>query len=269
VAYAADRRHPATAPSLAVVVAAPCSGARPGHPAGKDPAARWGFRGGNLRPTRRPCRHAGGTGPMSGPALVGPRGRHSGGGRPGRQFRVRAGHGVRGRDPDRGCRAGRWAGHGRPCWGPGPVHRPRGRPGRRAGPGPGHAAGVRGPRHPGPTGRALNTTPTGRAPGRVPEGAEAGSGCGSRRGSCKLSTGGRPRLTPQLLEIDPQSLTHRLHRLPAALQHQPTQVQPALDPLVLAPQRVEHLGDELVQLCPHLLDLTLPHAARLTGPNTD
>ena len=62
---------------------------------------------------------------------------------------------------------------------------------------------------------------------------------------------------------------HRLYRLPPPVQHQPTQIQPALGPLVLPRQRREHPGHEGIQLHAHRRYLLIPHETKLTDPRQD
>ncbi len=68
----------------------------------------------------------------------------------------------------------------------------------------------------------------------------------------------------QLLVVDPETFAHRLHRLPAALEHQLLQIQASLGSLVLPDQRGEHLAHEPGQLLPHIRDLISAHATEAT-----
>ena len=63
----------------------------------------------------------------------------------------------------------------------------------------------------------------------------------------------------QPLMIHTQPIGHRLHRLALTVQHQPTQVQLALHPLVRPWQAAEHLSRERLQTRPDLVHLLRSH----------
>ena len=63
----------------------------------------------------------------------------------------------------------------------------------------------------------------------------------------------------QLLMIDPKPRRHRLHRLTLAIQHQPTQIQPALGTLISPSQPAQHLAGERLQAGPDLDHLLRSH----------
>src|SRR4051812_38230115 len=68
----------------------------------------------------------------------------------------------------------------------------------------------------------------------------------------------------QLLMIHAQPVRHRLHRLALAIEHEPTQIQLALGPLVRPRQPAEHLRGERHQPRPDLVHLLRSH-----GPSQD
>ncbi|ANZ13612.1 hypothetical protein SNOUR_01460 [Streptomyces noursei ATCC 11455] len=59
--------------------------------------------------------------------------------------------------------------------------------------------------------------------------------------------------------VHSQTLGHRLHRLAFAVQHQPTQVQLALGPLITTRQRAEHLRRKRLQARTDLFHLLRSH----------
>jgi len=63
----------------------------------------------------------------------------------------------------------------------------------------------------------------------------------------------------QLLMIDPQPLGHRLHRHALARQHQPTQIQLPLRPLITPYEPTEHPPSELLDHRPNLIHLLRKH----------
>jgi hypothetical protein len=59
--------------------------------------------------------------------------------------------------------------------------------------------------------------------------------------------------------IHPETLGHRLHRLPPPVQHQPPQVQATIQPLLTTPERHEHLTSEILQPTPNGIQLRSIH----------